>query len=1037
MVIINSAIMKKLRYILMLLAVVMLAGCEKETSDSSLSEGIKVKAGFDASTRTSFTEGYGAMYVGWNGGDAIGISAANQSNIQYKAKDTSSNSIFLAATSVVIDAPDRSAAYAYYPYNKEFDAEKNHAGIMNTSVQNHKDGLKEYDFLYASTEVSDNMADFKFKHLFSFLKITIPVKMIEERGTDGGLHISSTAELACVNSMFDLSAGSIADKEADASSEIRYIIPADYDFGDAESINCYVAILPQKAGETIAISLLKDGEVSKRLMINNVPDRAFVAGNMYAVSLSGESREELLSKEKAALIELYNATNGSNWANNSNWNSDVAVKNWHGIKINSLGYVTEINLMENNLKGELPASIGNFTCLEKLLLRSNNISGELPESIGKLVKLTELDVMNNQLSGSIPESIGSLTLLKILRLNINNFTGSLPESFGNLINVEKVYMHENQITGPIPESLAGLASITDFVLAENKFTGELPEVFGTLKTLVYLNLSDNQFTGSIPVSFANLTEMENLYLYNNSGLSGDVPKSIQQTFYWVKCWISMIYNTGINKTNLDIPAPSIASVTTSKGNRIPEDVYKKNKLTLLYNWKSTGSTNKNTLQLLRNLYARHQRNGLEIYGFTSEDESVIPDFEAEYKPSWENFSMISRNNRDYFKFVSLVTPTICAVDQNGKIVYSNMLTSMSKLNSFVNDYMTEEEPVELYTSTDYSQDGVVTQLQRAIVGNGIDIVLMGDAYSDRLIADGTYKRVMEKAARHLLSEEPYKTYKDMFNIYMVNVVSPNEVYEPNSLTSLGTYFGDGTHVGGDDNKCFNYALKAISEERLDDAMVVVMMNKDAYAGTCYMRYPSRSGDYGDGLSVAYFPTNSDDATFAAIIHHEVNGHGFAKLADEYAYENMGAIPADVQAENAGLFKYGWFKNADFTNDRNAVKWSKFLNDSRYQYDGLGLFEGGFTYWTGVWRPTENSIMRHNTGGFNAPSREAIYYRMHKLAYGDSWVYDYEKFVEYDRVNRKTSAATRVPYRAEESVKMAPLAPPVFINKSWRESMNKQ
>ena len=36
------------------------------------------------------------------------------------------------------------------------------------------------------------------------------------------------------------------------------------------------------------------------------------------------------------------------------------------------------------------------------------------------------------------------------------------------------------------------------------------------------------------------------------------------------------------------------------------------------------------------------------------------------------------------------------------------------------------------------------------------------------------------------------------------------------------------------------------------------------------------------------------------------------------------------------------------------------------------------------------------GGFNAPSREAIYYRIHKLAFGTTWEYDYESFVKWDQ-----------------------------------------
>ena len=69
--------------------------------------------------------------------------------------------------------------------------------------------------------------------------------------------------------------------------------------------------------------------------------------------------------------------------------------------------------------------------------------------------------------------------------------------------------------------------------------------------------------------------------------------------------------------------------------------------------------------------------------------------------------------------------------------------------------------------------------------------------------------------------------------------------------------------------------------------------------------------------------------------------------------------------------------------------------------------------------------------FNAPSREAIYYRIHKLAYGADWEYDYEEFVEWDAKNRKTAAATRtIPYRHAE---IKPTHPPVVINKSWKDA----
>ena len=342
-----------------------------------------------------------------------------------------------------------------------------------------------------------------------------------------------------------------------------------------------------------------------------------------------------------------------------------------------------------------------------------------------------------------------------------------------------------------------------------------------------------------------------------------------------------------------------------------------------------------------------------------------------------------------------------------------------------------------YVSTDYSSDGTTTVLQQSTTGAGINIVLMGDAFSDRQIADGTYANVMQKAMNAFFSEEPYKSMKDRFNVYTVNVVSATEGYE-HSGQALGTGHSDGANVYGNDSKVIEYAKKAVSEDRMDDALIIVMMNEDAYAGTCYMYNPP-SGNYGRGLSIAYFPTSSNNDTFNGLVSHEAGGHGFAKLADEYAYEYLGAIPDDVVTNEKAKMLYGWWKNVDFTSDPAKVKWNQFLSDPRYANEGLGCFEGGLTYWTGVWRPSENSIMRYNTGGFNAPSRYAIWYRIGKLAYGENWEGSYEDFVAYDQVNRTPAAEQKCQARAASqrlTKPLPPLPPPVVVGHSWREELQK-
>ena len=65
--------------------------------------------------------------------------------------------------------------------------------------------------------------------------------------------------------------------------------------------------------------------------------------------------------------------------------------------------------------------------------------------------------------------------------------------------------------------------------------------------------------------------------------------------------------------------------------------------------------------------------------------------------------------------------------------------------------------------------------------------------------------------------------------------------------------------------------------------------------------------------------------------------------------------------------------------------------------------------------------------FNAPSRKAAYIRIHKLAYGSDWQFDYEEFVQYDAINRK-APAVEAPARVPESAAMARYqhTPPVIL-----------
>ena len=306
----------------------------------------------------------------------------------------------------------------------------------------------------------------------------------------------------------------------------------------------------------------------------------------------------------------------------------------------------------------------------------------------------------------------------------------------------------------------------------------------------------------------------------------------------------------------------------------------------------------------------------------------------------------------------------------------------------------------LYCSVDFTMDKKVKILQPASQGKGIDIVIMGDAYSDRLIADGTYEIDMREAIDAIFEMEPMKSYKDFFNVYMVYAVSKNEVHE--GATALGVY----NQIGNSDI-CKAYTRIAISNKPLSDiAIIVIGHDREAFPEpianvlTVYSWKGDEYNDYGQAeYSIAYCGKTGDTQDDANTFVHEF-GHLFAKLADEYE-RNDEAIGSSDEYEIPNLIDFclhtGAYKNIDLTGDPETIKWYRFLADSRYADEHLGAYEGGLLYSKGVWRPNENSIMRTGTV-FNAPSREAIYYRIHKLAYGEDWQYDYETFVQQDLKN---------------------------------------
>ena len=243
------------------------------------------------------------------------------------------------------------------------------------------------------------------------------------------------------------------------------------------------------------------------------------------LSLCPVASEFDASTDKAALVALYNATDGPNWRNNSNWLSDRPIGEWSYVSTDADGRVTRLLPGNNRLSGSIPSELSNLANLESLFLNGNRLSGSIPSELGNLANLESLWLNDNQLSGSIPPELGNLANLKRLRLDENQLSGSIPSELGNLANLRLLWLNDNQLSGSIPPELGNLANLKRLRLDENQLSGSIPSELGNLANLRLLWLNDNQLSGSIPSELGNLANLEQLFLVENQ-LSGSIPPEL-------------------------------------------------------------------------------------------------------------------------------------------------------------------------------------------------------------------------------------------------------------------------------------------------------------------------------------------------------------------------------------------------------------------------------------------------------------------------------------------------------------------------------
>ena len=650
--------------------------------------------------------------------------------------------------------------------------------------------------------------------------------------------------------------------------------------------------------------------------------------------------------ERTALVSIYESSGGDSWTRNDNWCSDKPLSDWYGVETDASGHVTALRLSHNNL------------------------SGTISEKISKLTGLQHLDLSWNDLGGEIKDL----------------------DFFSNLTELETIN------------------------LSRNHFSGELwPPNWSKLNLLKMLNLSFNQIKAVIfPIRWWSCMiedgRMVDLIL-NGNYLYGDIPKSIQDHPDWNRLALQMIrQNPGGARLDYDkdIYLPDFTFTDLSDGSEHSiREVYSANKLTMLLHWDPLQESSGDFIStIVRRFHTLFRDQGFTVVGITPEGEEyreAAKRYIREQGISWTAVTDYRDSDGRRIILPDYPYPSYQLVDGSGKLRV-DIFSSKSSPTTF---NLEKSSPMDMlsfahtdylnfffwnifgestYESTDYHMDKQYETLQQASKGRGIDIVLLGDAFTDIDIATGHYRDIMEYAMESFFSIEPTKTYRDYFNVHMVYAVSRKAcVGDDPTQTALGTVWDK---VNGVTNRLIqlpDYVYIPVSRGVIPYPSIIVNGKKTGFA------LVEGTGIIKPNYAFSCYLCGGLDYLKYLILHESV-GHGFGLLGDEY----VDYIDQELPESNKNRLKLDQAKglclNLSLTNDSQSVYWSHLIGHPRYPY--VGVYEGGYKYDKGVWRSELVSLMSTLLTDlyFNAISRELLVKRILELS-GEG--YSFDKFLQKD------------------------------------------
>lgn len=248
-----------------------------------------------------------------------------------------------------------------------------------------------------------------------------------------------------------------------------------------------------------------------------------------------------------------------------------------------------------------------------------------------------------------------------------------------------------------------------------------------------------------------------------------------------------------------------------------------------------------------------------------------------------------------------------------------------------------------------------------------NLVVMGDGYTEA--EQAKFRADVDRHLNVMWSIEPFKSYRNYVNVYRIDIVSGESgvscdpgLDAPRRTTPLSMGFWGRCNPGSVqrlitmDNAAATRYADLVTGTTSGNRQILALAN---------------SGTYG-GAGGSYATASGSNSMSALISPHEL-GHSLGGLQDEYDYYQRGVPGGAYTGAEPGSAHHTLLTEQQMRDQRR--KWWRWLGEPSESGGTIGRHEGGLYYTSGVWRPSEHSMMKTLGYYFDQVGREVMTQRI--------------------------------------------------------------